>query len=186
VSRGFIYVSEVPFFGEGRVGKYTTSGATVNASLITGLGSAYGLAVSGTNLFVSGSDGGAIGLYTTSRQTVNASLISTADFFGTVIASERAARRLASITSAASSATVVLAAHTLQVINKELPGIINCVAVFGESFTGANEFHSCRAAANQSPLDCGVQAVSFASGFGISFRACFENILPPPKPRRFS
>jgi hypothetical protein len=35
-----------------RVGKYTTSGATVNASLVTGVAD-YGLAVSGTDLFVS-------------------------------------------------------------------------------------------------------------------------------------
>ncbi len=61
------------------VGAYTTSGATVNASLVTGLTESYGIAVSGSNLFVTNSFGipgpWTIGEYTTSGATVNAALI---------------------------------------------------------------------------------------------------------------
>ena len=62
------------------IGEYTTSGATVNAALISGLNVAHGVAVSGSNLFVanngSGNPGtGTIGEYTTSGATVNAALI---------------------------------------------------------------------------------------------------------------
>ena len=37
---------------DGTIGEYTTSGATVNASLVSGLNYPYGIAVSGSNLFV--------------------------------------------------------------------------------------------------------------------------------------
>jgi glucose/arabinose dehydrogenase len=60
---------------DGTIGEYTTSGATVNASLISGLNQPFGIAVSGSNLFVTNSAGGTIGEYTTSGATVNASLI---------------------------------------------------------------------------------------------------------------
>jgi len=70
----------------GRIDEYTTSGATVNASLITGLtgDNLYGpqdIAVSGSNLFVtnynfvSNGDIGAINEYTTSGATVKAPLV---------------------------------------------------------------------------------------------------------------
>jgi hypothetical protein len=59
----------------GTVGEYTTSGATVNASLISGLGGLSGIAVSGSNLFVANNLLGTIGEYTTAGATVNASLI---------------------------------------------------------------------------------------------------------------
>jgi len=55
------------------VGEYTTSGQTINASLISGLNTATGLAVSGTDLFVV--TGSAIQEYTTSGSLVNGSLI---------------------------------------------------------------------------------------------------------------
>jgi hypothetical protein len=66
--------------GSGTVGEYTTSGATVNASLITGV-NVFGLATDGTNLYVANLGNtslanGTIGVYTTSGTTVNASLIS--------------------------------------------------------------------------------------------------------------
>ncbi|HVP28587.1 MAG TPA: hypothetical protein VMW35_05430 [Myxococcota bacterium] len=60
----------------GRVGKYTTSGATVDASLISGLSNPFGVTVSDSTIFVADSNAGTIGKYTTSGQTVNASLIS--------------------------------------------------------------------------------------------------------------
>ena len=60
--------------GGNSIGEYTTSGATINTSLITGLNQTYGIAISGTNLFVAVS--GAVGLYSTSGLTINASLIS--------------------------------------------------------------------------------------------------------------
>jgi hypothetical protein len=60
----------------GAVGEYTTSGATVNASLITGLSQPSGLATDGTNLFVTNFSGDySLGEYTTSGGMVNASLI---------------------------------------------------------------------------------------------------------------
>ena len=61
--------------GANTVGAYTTSGATVNASLITGLSNPVAIAVSGSEVFVVNGSTGAIGEYTTSGATVNASLI---------------------------------------------------------------------------------------------------------------
>ena len=58
------------------IGKYTTSGAVVNASLISGLALPLDIAVSRSDLFVANYDSGTIGEYTTSGATVNASLIS--------------------------------------------------------------------------------------------------------------
>jgi hypothetical protein len=58
------------------VGEYTTSGTTVNASLITGLSSPIAIAVSGSDIFVASLVGGTISEYTTSGTLVNASLIS--------------------------------------------------------------------------------------------------------------
>ncbi len=59
----------------GTIGKYTMSGGTVNASLVSGLWGPTGLAASGSNVFVSNGSG-TIGEYTTSGGTVNASLVS--------------------------------------------------------------------------------------------------------------
>jgi hypothetical protein len=59
----------------GTIGEYTTSGATMNASLITRLTLPTGVAVSGSDLFVADLFSGTIGEYTTSGATVNASLI---------------------------------------------------------------------------------------------------------------
>jgi hypothetical protein len=58
---------------EGTIGEYTTSGATVNPTLITGLSFPNGIAVSGGNLFVVDRDTGTIGEYTTSGATPDAS-----------------------------------------------------------------------------------------------------------------
>src|SRR4051812_13012821 len=55
--------------------RYTTVGAPVNAALISGLSFPDGIAVSGSDLFVSNSLG-TIGAYTTAGATVNAALIS--------------------------------------------------------------------------------------------------------------
>lgn len=61
------------------IAEYTTSGATVNASLIPGLTYPSGIAVSGTNLFITSGNntdtGEVLGEYTTSGGTVNASLV---------------------------------------------------------------------------------------------------------------
>jgi hypothetical protein len=62
------------------IGEYTTSGTTVNASLVSGLNFPAGIAVSGSDLFVTNHGGGSIGEYTTSGATVNASLVSGLDF----------------------------------------------------------------------------------------------------------
>ncbi|HEV2319176.1 MAG TPA: hypothetical protein VGV18_05465, partial [Verrucomicrobiae bacterium] len=61
--------------GLNTIGEYTDSGSTVNASLITGLLSPYGIAISGNDLFVANYLGYTVGEYTTSGSTINASLI---------------------------------------------------------------------------------------------------------------
>jgi hypothetical protein len=77
-------------YGTGTVGAYTTSGATVNASLISGspgnasvCGAApcgpIGIAVSGSNLFVLAGPGFTVGEYTTAGAAVNPDLINVAD-----------------------------------------------------------------------------------------------------------
>ena len=60
----------------GTIGEYATSGATVNAALVSGLNSPRGLAVSGNTLFVANVANGTIGAYTTSGETINAALVS--------------------------------------------------------------------------------------------------------------
>ena len=54
---GTIFVAN---FLTGTIGEYTTSGATVNAALISGLNGPFGLAVAGSNLFVTNAFGGTI------------------------------------------------------------------------------------------------------------------------------
>jgi hypothetical protein len=75
---GTIFVSnrnnDVP--GAGTIGEYTTSGATVNPALVSGLSEPFPIAVSGDNLFVLNSFTGTIGKYTTSGAVVNPALVS--------------------------------------------------------------------------------------------------------------
>jgi hypothetical protein len=74
VSGGDIFVVN---YGSGSIIEYTTAGATVNPSLVSGLNrSPSGLAVSGGDLFVANLYSGTIGEYTTGGATVNASLVS--------------------------------------------------------------------------------------------------------------
>ncbi len=61
---------------DGTVGKYSTSGAALNAPLIPGLFQPKGIAVSGDKLFVSSPGSNAIAEYTTSGVLVNPSVIS--------------------------------------------------------------------------------------------------------------
>src|SRR5580704_16291119 len=68
---GYVLVSNS---SSGTIGVYTTSGATVNASLITGLNDPGSLTLSGSDLFVE-LGGNSIGEYTTGGSTVNAALI---------------------------------------------------------------------------------------------------------------
>ncbi len=75
-TRAQIFVTSNVVDGKDRVGAYTTSGATVNAALLSGLGYPTGIAVSGGNLFVASLNNGTIGEYTTSGATVNPALIS--------------------------------------------------------------------------------------------------------------
>jgi hypothetical protein len=67
-----IYVANA---GSGTIGEYTLSGATVNASLISGLDAPSGIAIWGNDIFVSSLKSGIVGEYTLSGATVNASLI---------------------------------------------------------------------------------------------------------------
>jgi autotransporter-associated beta strand protein len=62
--------------GNSTIGVYTTSGATVNASLVSGLNTPAGIAVSGSNIYVANAGNGILPVYTTSGATVNASLVS--------------------------------------------------------------------------------------------------------------
>ena len=57
------------------IGEYTTSGSTVNASLISGLNSVGSIALSGSDLFVVNENADTISEYTTSGALVNPSLI---------------------------------------------------------------------------------------------------------------
>jgi hypothetical protein len=75
-TRAQIFVTSNLVDSKDWVGEYTTSGATVNAALLSGLGYPTGIAVSGGNLFVASLNNGTIGEYTTSGATVNAALIS--------------------------------------------------------------------------------------------------------------
>jgi hypothetical protein len=61
--------------GAGSVASYTTEGALLNGSLITGLSTPNGIAVSGNDVYVVNTNTGTVGKYTTSGATVNASLI---------------------------------------------------------------------------------------------------------------
>lgn len=63
----------------------------MNASLITGLNEPYGLAVSGSDIFVANHGTGTIGEYTTSGSTVDASLVTgLSGPFGIVVTPEPA------------------------------------------------------------------------------------------------
>ena len=68
-SGSYLYI--VNATGSGTIGKYTTSGATVSPSpLVSGLNNPYGVAVSGTDLFVAmdgngGSSSGSVGAFNT-------------------------------------------------------------------------------------------------------------------------
>ena len=80
-ARGNIYVANYLSGTSGSIGEYTNSGATINASLISGLNNPDMVAVSGQNLFVGvyadGSSGsGYISEYSTSGALENSSLIS--------------------------------------------------------------------------------------------------------------
>ena len=72
VARGQILVSD---WLNGDVGEWTTSGSSVNASLITGLGMPNGIAESGGYLYVANEQANTIGKYTMSGQVVDASFI---------------------------------------------------------------------------------------------------------------
>src|SRR6266849_1515489 len=75
-ARAQIFVTSNVVDGKDTIGEYTTSGATVNAALVSGLNSPQGIAVSDGNLFVANFNNGTIGEYTTSGATVNAALVS--------------------------------------------------------------------------------------------------------------
>jgi uncharacterized membrane protein YfcA len=62
--------------GRAKILLRTTSGGTVNPSLVSGLNDPDGIAVSGSNLFVANWNSGTIGEYTMSGGTVNPSLVS--------------------------------------------------------------------------------------------------------------
>jgi hypothetical protein len=69
---GFLYVTN-PIAGT--IGKYTTSGATINAALISGLKDPQDIEIPGGELYVAERGNNRVGKYTTSGATVNASLI---------------------------------------------------------------------------------------------------------------
>src|SRR5664279_4539457 len=72
-------------FGSGTIGEYLTTGATVNASLLSGFSRPIGIALGGNNeIFVSYLGGGAsggVGEYSISGSPINPSLISVAGVY---------------------------------------------------------------------------------------------------------
>src|SRR5438132_1351606 len=58
----------------GKIGWFTTSGMTVNSSLVTGLFGPFGLAIAGGNLFVVNNNNGTVGEYTLAGTPVNPAL----------------------------------------------------------------------------------------------------------------
>jgi len=92
--------------GNDTIGEYTTSGATVNSALVSGLNFPVGIAVSGGKLFVVSNGNGTIGEYTTSGATVNPALVSGLNFpVGIAVVS-------ASVPDASSTWTLLLLALT--------------------------------------------------------------------------
>lgn len=78
VSGNNLYVANViNGIGNSTVGKYNaTTGATINASLITGLSGPQGMAFLGNELFVSNSGTGVVGVYdATTGAAINANFI---------------------------------------------------------------------------------------------------------------
>jgi len=72
-AHGQIYVANP---NDGTVGKYHLDGTPVNASFISGLASPFGLALSGSNLYVATQGNGTIGVYdATSGAAINANFI---------------------------------------------------------------------------------------------------------------
>jgi hypothetical protein len=78
VSGGNLFVTSLNNGTNGTIGEYTTSGATVNPALVSGLNSPLGISVSEGNLLfvVTNVNNGTIGKYTTSGATVNPALVS--------------------------------------------------------------------------------------------------------------
>jgi hypothetical protein len=80
VSGGHLFVVNqgTTAVGGGTIGEYNaTTGATVNAALVSGLDSPTGIAVFGGNIFVVSSTDGTIGEYNaTTGATVNSALVS--------------------------------------------------------------------------------------------------------------
>jgi len=72
LARGQIFVSD---WSSGKVGEWTTSGSSTNASLITGLSQPNGIAASGGYLYVANKQANTIGKYTMAGQVVDASFI---------------------------------------------------------------------------------------------------------------
>jgi len=70
-----VVAAEIFVTNGNKISEYTTSGATVNASLVTGLGEPFGVAVSGGYLYVANFSTGTVGQYTLSGGVVNASLV---------------------------------------------------------------------------------------------------------------
>jgi uncharacterized delta-60 repeat protein len=74
VSNSDLFVADSPT----SIGEYSTSGATINATLISG-SEVDGFAISGSDIFASDASTGTVGEYTTAGTAVNADLISDAN-----------------------------------------------------------------------------------------------------------
>jgi hypothetical protein len=70
-----VVAAEIFVTNGNKISEYTTSGATVNASLVTGLSQPFGVAVSDGYLYAASFGTGTVGQYTLSGGTVNASLV---------------------------------------------------------------------------------------------------------------
>ena len=73
---GQIFVLGTGLYNQGTIGKFTTSGATINPSLITGLNTPFGMLLDGNgHIFVSLWGGNCIAEYSTSGAVINRSFI---------------------------------------------------------------------------------------------------------------
>ena len=75
LAKAQIFVSNLSSSGYS-VSEYNFDGSVINSNLISGSGESYGMAIAGSDIFLTNASAGTIGEYTTSGQVVNADLIS--------------------------------------------------------------------------------------------------------------
>jgi len=85
-----IYVADANGFTSstaGSVGQFNLNGSVVNASLITGIGAPFGLAVTSTDVYYTDNNNGVVGDYSTATMGLNSSLIAISEPTGIAVSS---------------------------------------------------------------------------------------------------